>query len=52
MVIVQALANFGPPPASPEAMSVTALVSYAVLALLAASVERFASASTGAKPAY
>ena len=52
MVIVQALANFGPPPASPEAMSVTALVAYAVLALLAASVERFASVSTGTKSAY
>jgi hypothetical protein len=40
LAIVQVYANFGPPPASPTAMAVTALGLYAVLALLAALVER------------
>ena len=39
----QVYANFGPPPSSPEAMAVIALAFYAVLALLAAGVERIAT---------
>ncbi len=42
LAAVQAIANFGPPPSSPHAMAVTALAFYAVLALLAAWVERIA----------
>jgi hypothetical protein len=42
LVAVQVYANFGPPPSSPEAMAVTALTFYVVLALLAAWVERIA----------
>ena len=42
LAIVQGLANFGPPPGSTTAMAIGALVSYAVLAWLAAGVERFA----------
>jgi hypothetical protein len=41
----QIYANFGPPPSSPAAMAVTALLFYVVLALLAALVERFATAT-------
>jgi hypothetical protein len=44
LVGFQIYANFGPPPSSPEAMAVTALLFYVVLALLAALVERFATA--------
>ena len=39
----QVHANFGPPPTSPEAVVVTALAFYAVLALVAAWVERIAT---------
>lgn len=46
LAAMQVYANFGPPPASPEAMAVMALAFYLVLALLAAWVERIA-----AKPA-
>jgi hypothetical protein len=42
LAMLQAYANFGPPPSSPEAMAVTALAFYLVLALLAAWVERMA----------
>jgi len=42
----QVYANFGPPPSSPEAMAVIALGLYAVLALLAALVERIAIVPT------
>jgi hypothetical protein len=45
LAIVQVFANFGPPPSSPQAMAVTALVFYLVLALLAGWVERTATAS-------
>jgi hypothetical protein len=43
---VQVYANFGPPPSSPEAMAVIALIFYGVLA---AWVERVATVSTTAK---
>ncbi len=43
LAVFQIFANFGPPPSSPEAMAVMALVFYAVFALLAALVERFAT---------
>jgi hypothetical protein len=49
---LQVYANFGPPPASPEAMAVMALALYLVLALLAALVERIATVSTEARPAH
>ena len=42
LVVMQVYANFGPPPSSPSAMAVTALVLYAGLASLAAWVERIA----------
>ena len=42
LAAMQLYANFGPPPTSPDAMAVMALAFYAVLALLAAGVERFA----------
>jgi hypothetical protein len=42
LAALQAYANFGPPPASPNGMAVRALVFYALLAALAAAVERFA----------
>jgi len=45
LAVMQVYANFGPPPSSPQAMAVMALAFYAVLALLAAAVERFAVAS-------
>jgi hypothetical protein len=45
LVAFQIYANFGPPPSSPAAMAVTALLFYVVLALLAALVERFATAT-------
>jgi hypothetical protein len=47
LAAVQVYANFGPPPSSPEAMAVIALFFYAVLASLAAWVERIAVVSTG-----
>ena len=46
LAAVQVYANFGPPPSSSEAMAVTALVFYAVLAFAAAWVERIATVST------
>ena len=46
LAAVQVYANFGPPPSSPEAMAVTALALYSVLAFLAVSVERIATVST------
>jgi hypothetical protein len=51
LALLQVDANFGPPPSSPEAMAVTALVFYLVLALSAAWVERIATVSTDMKPA-
>ena len=47
LAAMQVYANFGPPPSSPEAMAITALVFYLVLALLAAWIER--SSAAGAK---
>jgi hypothetical protein len=44
LAAIQVYANFGPPPSSPESMAVTALAFYVVLALLAALVERTATA--------
>jgi hypothetical protein len=52
LAAVQVYANFGPPPSSPEAMAVTALAFYVVLASLAAWVERIATVSTEAKAAH
>jgi hypothetical protein len=52
LAAAQVYANFGPPPSSPESMAVTALTLYVALAALAAGVERIATVSTGAKPAY
>ena len=40
LAAIQAYANFGPPPSSPSAMALTALVLYAALGLMAAHVER------------
>jgi hypothetical protein len=45
LAAVQVYANFGPPPSSAEAMAVTALVFYLVLAALAALTERIATSS-------
>jgi hypothetical protein len=42
LAAMQVYANFGPPPASENAMAVMALAFYAVLAALAAAVERYA----------
>ena len=47
LTVMQVYANFGPPPSSPQAMAVMALAFYAVLALLAAWVERFAVVVAG-----
>ena len=46
LAVLQIYANFGPPPSSTEAMAVTALAVYLVLALLAALVERAGAVST------
>src|ERR1700733_4593422 len=46
LAVLQVYANFGPPPSSTEAMAVTALAVYLVLALLAALVERAGAVST------
>ncbi len=43
LVALQAFLNFGPPPPSPSAMGLMTITIYAVLALLAAGVERFAN---------
>jgi|SRR5580692_2803209 hypothetical protein len=40
LAVVQVGANFGPPPSSWQTMAITAFISYVVLALLAALVER------------
>lgn len=45
LAALQTYANFGPPPASTDAMAIMALAFYVVLALMAAGVERFAVAS-------
>jgi len=45
LAALQIYANFGPPPASTDAMAIMALAFYVVLALMAAGVERFAVAS-------
>jgi hypothetical protein len=45
LAAMQVYANFGPPPTSQAGMAVMALAFYAVLALAAAAVERFAVAS-------
>jgi hypothetical protein len=42
LAAVQVYANFGPPPSSPEVMAVTAPAFYAMLAFMAAWVERMA----------
>jgi hypothetical protein len=49
LAAVQAYANFGPPPSSPTAMAVSALVLYVALALIAAWVERIATGSNHAR---
>jgi hypothetical protein len=49
LATLQIYANFGPPPSSPDAMAITALTFYVVLALLAEWVERSATVSTDAK---
>ena len=51
LALFQAYVNFGPPPASPQAMAVMALLLYAVLALLAALVERFVTVAEPRRPA-
>jgi uncharacterized membrane protein HdeD (DUF308 family) len=40
LAAIQVYANFGPPPSSPSAMALTALVTYVALGLMAAQVER------------
>ncbi len=51
LAVVQLYANFGPPPLSTQSMAITALVFYIVLALLAAWVERVATAPSRTSPA-
>jgi len=51
LAVVQVYANFGPPPSSTQSMAITALVFYIVLALLAAWVERVATAPSRTSPA-
>jgi hypothetical protein len=51
LAAIQVYANFGPPPSSPAAMAVTALVLYAALALMAAQVERDAVSLAAVVPA-
>ena len=51
LAAVQIYANFGPPPSSSDTMAVTALALYAMLASMAAWVERIATVPTDAKPA-
>jgi hypothetical protein len=46
LAVLQAYANFGPPPSSPHAMAMTALFLYVALALAAAWVERIATVAT------
>jgi hypothetical protein len=52
LAALQVYANFGPPPASPEAMAVIALTFYVVLAVLAACVEWVARAPSDTKSVY
>lgn len=52
LAAVQVYANFGPPPSSPETMALTALALYAVLAALAAGVERITTVPPAARPAH
>ena len=52
LAALQVYANFGPPSSSPETMAMTALFFYVALALLAAWVERVATASTGPNPVH
>jgi hypothetical protein len=52
LIAFQVYANFGPPPSSPDAMAVTALLFYLVLALLAGLVERFATAQGPRAPLF
>jgi hypothetical protein len=47
--VFQVYANFGPPPSTPEAMALSALGSYLLIACVAAWVERTATASSDAK---
>jgi hypothetical protein len=49
LAVVQVYANFGPPPSSPQAMAVSALVAYALLAVIAAWVERVATVASTQK---
>ena len=51
LAVFQIYANFGPPPSSPEVMAITALFFYALLALVAALVERRVSVSELQRPA-
>jgi hypothetical protein len=46
LALLQIYVDFGPPPSSPADMAILALVTYTVLAVLAAWVERFAVVST------
>ena len=50
LAALQVYANFAPPPSTPDAMAVTALALYAVLALLAAGVERIATVPMSTPP--
>lgn len=45
LVVAQVYANFGPPPSSADAMALTALALYALMAVSAAWVERIAAAA-------
>jgi hypothetical protein len=47
----QVYANFGPPPSSPSAMALTALVLYAAIGLMAAQVERGVVSPSSVVPA-
>ena len=42
LILIQVYANFGPPPTSPKSFAVFAISLYAIMALLAAGLERFA----------
>jgi len=50
LAALQVYANFAPPPSTPDAMAVTALALYMVLALLAAGVERIATVPMSTPP--
>ena len=51
LAAIQVYANFGPSPASQDAMAITALALYLALAVLAALVERIAAVPAEARPA-